>query len=260
MGTASVGQQQNNLHQEIQRNIRLLATIEQQSTGSNQPLPTNPKEGSTDILSMFQTIIYNEQVLAKSLITANKGIQEIFRKLSNIEEKYWSQRPRSSGSVNSTSSLSFDFKKIDNEKTLNEFEAEIGDDVERARLVQCFVNSIGKNHRDLTHRNIALLLDSKLFSNSFWSTTAWTGGRATTKDAPNKFAFSHHLTIRSFIIEIITEICGSVMSDTDLCDFVKSRSRNSSYVRKTDRMTAARKKRKIDDVKKDENDEDFKHS
>lgn len=142
--------------------------------------------------------------------------------------------------------LDFDlsaFNKIANEETLNAFEEKVREPKYRAQQIGNFVDSIGKNHRDLSTRNIALQVDGKMFERTFWATTAWTGGR-TNPDGPKKFKLQNHTVFLSFFKDVIKNICGTLISDTDLVEFVKSRTRNSNYVPISGRKTAARKRQR----------------
>lgn len=84
---------------------------------------------------------------------------------------------------------------------------------------------------------MSIQLARKIFNDSFWSKTAWTGGRKA--DEP-KFAFAKHVTFIAFFNDVMRECHGASMSDAAFADFVKSRTRNSGYSRKTNRMPAAR--------------------
>lgn len=146
------------------------------------------------------------------------------------------------------------FKKIDNETTLIDFEKKIQDAKYRTDLLKAIVECVGKHHRDLSYRNIALQIESKLIDSNLWTNTAWSGGRPigvpsaegepTNQDQPpkKKFAFVEHIVFRSFFSDAIKEICGSAIPDNEMSTFVQSRTRNSKYVRSSNRQVTARKR------------------
>lgn len=84
-------------------------------------------------------------------------------------------------------------------------------------------------------------VDQKMFTETFWSKTAWTGGRKV--EGPKKFAFSAHLICISFINDVIRKVCGRSLADAEFGQFVQSRTRNSGYVRTTHRQATSRSKR-----------------
>lgn len=100
----------------------------------------------------------------------------------------------------------------------------------------------GEDDASKLKRSLALQLERKIFTETFWSKTAWTGGRKI--DGPKKFVFGAHISFMTFFNDIIHGIYGSQLSENEFADFVKSRTRNSSYVRSTVRIPSARSSKK----------------
>lgn len=55
-----------------------------------------------------------------------------------------------------------------------------------------------------------------------------------------KFAFSGHIVIISFLDEIVKGVCGAALARNEFADVIKVRTRNSSYVRKSNRIATQR--------------------
>lgn len=197
------------------------------------------------IADLFRTIINNQSMFAKKLISMEKGMQEMFGQLQNIGAAISSLSNSSSAqSTQSTSSNAtelIDFQKIHDEDSLIEFEKNIEDRNCHKKMIDYFVSTIGKCN-NVPLRSVALLIDQKMFTDSFWSTTAWTGGRKL--DGPKKFVFANHVTTIAFINEVLRNACGSQMSSSEFTEFIKSRTRNSGYTRTTNRQASARVNRK----------------
>lgn len=156
-----------------------------------------------------QTFIMNcHQSLVKDIIDVKKLLNEIYNRVENSK----SAQPNSK-SVH-VEEQPFTFNKIVDESSLNAFEEIIQNAEYRSNLIDHLVACIGKNHRDLTHRNMALQVDRKVFDRLFWTTTAWSGGRSTT-EGPKKFSLSSHKVFLSFLKDTIQKICGSMISDGD---------------------------------------------
>lgn len=131
------------------------------------------------------------------------------------------------------------FNQIDDENSLMDFEKTVEDVNVRKKIINHFVRLIGKSI-NAPARSIALQVEQQMFTQSFWSKTAWTGGRNSSSDGSKKFAFSTHIVCIAFITDLITEICGTQMTNNAFAEFVKSRSRNSGYIRTTNRQVSAR--------------------
>lgn len=216
-----------------------------QSTNSQFPISTDTTNNG-NVVSLIQVIIANQENLAKRLVTLEKGMQQIYSQLLNVANLCSTNsnfsRPQSEiSSVSNMSSTSepqvLEFKKIDDENSLLEFEKSIGDQNKRMKMVEHFVSLIGEQ-KGAPQRSIALQLERKMFTETFWARTAWTGGRKA--DGPRKFAFASHIGVIGFFNDVIRHVCGTPMSDGDLGEFVKSRTRNSGYVRTTNRQTSTR--------------------
>lgn len=87
-----------------------------------------------------------------------------------------------------------------------------------------------------------------MITDDFWSKTAWTGGRKV--DDP-KFAFAKHKGVIYFMNDVIGQAFGSRMTESLFAEFVKSRTRNSGYVRTTDRIASSRNREKKKHEKED---------
>lgn len=145
------------------------------------------------ILHNQQTMVLNQRTIAKEVLTIKQGVQELYKRNMNFENRPTPQPP-AVVETNMTSS----FVKLVDEQSLNSFEAQIQDANYRLQLIDSLLASIGKNHRDLSSRNIALQVEAKLMKGEFWTTTAWTGGRSVSEDGQKKFSFSAHSAFISF--------------------------------------------------------------
>lgn len=146
-----------------------------------------------------------------------------------------------SNASNVSCDVQVNFEKISNGDELNSFEKSIDDKNYRKKLIDYFSSLIGSHNageKSIYMRTVAPQLDRKMFTDSFWQTTAWTGGRKT--DGPKKFVFAKHTATISFMNDVIRQICGTPFNDSEFAGFVKSRTRNSGYVRTSNRQTAAR--------------------
>lgn len=203
------------------------------------------ENGDVPIADLFQTIINNQRMFAKKFISIEKGMQEMFSQLQNMSAAISSLSNRSSAQSTQSSSSDptelIDFRKIHDQDSLIEFEKSIEDRNCRKKMVDYFFSTIGKCN-NVPLRSAALLIDQKMFTESFWSTTAWTGGRKV--DGPKKFAFANHVIIIAFMNEVLRNVCGSQMSGSEFTEFIKSRTRNSGYIRTTNRQATARVNRK----------------
>lgn len=212
--------------------------------------------------SAFKVIITNQENLAKRIINLEKGLQGINSQLFNLAS--WiknnpNSRPQSAmsafSSTSNMSSTSVDipsapvvaFKLIDDENDLVAFETAIENESYRLKMVDHFVKLLGVkslladqqlNEAIKPKRSVALQLERKIFTESFWSKTAWTGGRKL--ESPRKFAFAAHVIFMGFFNDTLHQLCGAQMSEIEMSDFIKSRTRNSGYVRCTARLPAAR--------------------
>lgn len=184
----------------------------------------------------------NQRLLHQNQVNIAKDISDIRQCMVSLYGKMTNPNSVSSKPDLSDSGVLPNFEKIINEETLFAFEKKIDDQKYRTDLISALVNSIGKNHRDMSHRNIALQLGQKVFAPNFWMTTAWTGGKITQEGGQKKFAFAKHLIFRSFFSDAIKQVCGSEIPDIDMAEFVKGRTKNCNYVRKTDRLPASRKR------------------
>lgn len=205
--------------------------------------------GGASTSMLLQTIISNQEVMTKRLIKLEKGMQEIFSQLQNVTGMVSSNC--SSSEIN-TEIQPIVFNKIDDENELVEFEKTIDDRNNRKKMLDYFVSVIGKCN-NAPVRSVALQLEQKMFTELFWSRTAWTGGRKL--DGPKKFPFSGHIVCVAFMNEVIRGVCGMQMTDSAFSEFVKSRTRNSGYIRTTNRQATARaaRKRKLSNVPGDGN-------
>lgn len=204
---------------------------------------------------ILNLIITNQENLAKRMLIMEKGVREISSQLINLSawlKNNSNSRPNSAMStLSSTSNLSevpvatqISFKLINDEKDLNEFEEIIKNSNDRSVFCNYFLKQISGIKTDRVDetksiRTIALSLDRIMLSETFWSKTAWTGGRKI-DGGSKKFVFATHTTFMGFFNDIIHKICGSQMSQIEFAEFVKGRTRNSGYVRATSRLPAAR--------------------
>lgn len=94
------------------------------------------------------------------------------------------------------------FHKISCEDDLNNFEQTISEQKCRLEMQNYFVGVMGKVC-NAPIRSIALQLEQKMFTQNFWSQTAWTGGRKA--DGPRKFVFSTHIVFISFFNKVHVE-------------------------------------------------------
>lgn len=191
-----------------------------------------------------QTIINNQEGIAKRLLKIEKGMEEIFSQLQNLFSAVSTLTSSSHSMAKATGNENetIEFEKINDENDLIEFEKSIEDRKRRKVMMEYFVDIIGKFNNDASVRSIALKLDQKIFTESFWSKTAWTGGRNV--DGPKKFPFVSHTTCTTFFNDVIRNACGSHMSSSEFAQFVMSRTRNSAYIRTTNRQSSARTARK----------------
>lgn len=65
------------------------------------------------------------------------------------------------------SDILLNFEKIADEATMIAFEVKLNDKNYRTDLINSLADSVGKNHRDKSHRNIALLFEPKIFGHPF---------------------------------------------------------------------------------------------
>lgn len=199
-------------------------------------------------------IIASQQTTVKELLDVKKVLSEVYNQVVQLQNS--KSTPPSAIDVE----MSTTFDKLVDETTLNAFEEQIQNPDCRSKLIERLIACIGRNHRDLSPRNIALQVDSKILDRKFWASTAWTGGRVKKEATANdqrKFSLASHAVFLSFFRDVIRNICGKPISDDDLVEFVKSRTRNSSYVPKSIRRTAARKRHRTaigDDI--EDNDAD----
>lgn len=163
-------------------------------------------------------------------------MQEMFSLLQNVAGMMSASKTSTSNSPGDDSVV---FNQIDDENSLMEFEKTVEDVNVRKKIINHFVRLIGKSI-NAPARSIALQVEQQMFTQSFWSKTAWTGGRNSSSDGSKKFAFSTHIVCIAFITDLITEICGTQMTNSAFAEFVKSRSRNSGYIRTTNRQVSAR--------------------
>lgn len=230
------------LNQDVEKDSNSIEIVE--APVNNAPVST-----------FLQTIINNQEMMSKKLITLEKGMQEMFAQLQNLSSMMSSLSSQSIPSSKSHDvNEQVEFEKIGDENALEQFEEKIEKDASyRKKLIVHFSSIIGKSI-NAPIRTVALSVDKKMFTESFWAGTAWTGGRKL--DGPKKFAFATHTICISFMNDVMLSVCGSHMSDSAFADFIKSRTRNSGYVRTTDRQPAARasrtKKKKIEKVDDDE--------
>lgn len=232
--------------------VESAAMLQNNDNMSNADSERNVHVDSADMnisaSDQINVIISNQQVLAKKLIKLEKGLQEVFTSVQNIcsmisnNPAYSNSRPASALSLISNVSVDVpvEYSLISDENELETFEKSIEDQGIRKKLIEHFVTLIGlkSDGGKTVSRSIALQLDRKMFKDSFWRTTAWTGGRKV--DGPKKFVFAAHTTLISFMNDVIRHLCGAPLSDSEFADFVKSRTRNSGYVRTSTRQTAAR--------------------
>lgn len=199
------------------------------------------------LLKNQELILSNQRQIAKDVFDMKKGISEMYLQVARLEsgahrvlnEK--SSRPKSLDS----------FEKIQNENSVNVLEAKmLADPNYRAEFVNACVSAVVRAHRDMSPRNIALQLDHKILHENFWSTTAWSGGRQIGVDGSTKFNFSKHVTFISVFKQVIEEIVGTPITDGEFVEFVKGRTRNSGYTRKTNRQVASRKRLRNDNEAK----------
>lgn len=155
--------------------------------------------------NLLHTIINNQEMIAKRLIKLEKGMQEIFSQLQGVAGMVSSfSSSCSSTSETGTEKEAIIFQKIDDENGIIEFE----DRNNRKNVVDHFVSVIGKCNNAST-RSIALQLEQKMLTDSFWTKTAWTGGRKL--DGPKKIPFSAHISCIAFMNDVI----GGCMWNTD---------------------------------------------
>lgn len=198
----------------------------------------------------------NQENILKRVITVEKGMQEMFSLLQNVAGMMSASKTSPSNSAEDDSIV---FNQIDDENSLMEFEKTVEDVNVRKKIINHFVRSIGKSI-NAPARSVALQVEQQMFTQSFWSKTAWTGGRNSSSDGSKKFAFSTHIVSIAFITDLIAEICGTQMTNSAFAEFIKSRSRNSGYIRTTNRQVSARiprtqRKRKITNAVNENGDE-----
>lgn len=203
--------------------------------------------GGNNDRQILEIIISNQENMAKRIVKVEKGMQEIFTSIQNLtslltNNQVFLSRHGSLTSINSNMSndVPIEYNLISDENELNAFEKAIEVPTYRKRMIEYFSIAIGLKQK-VASRSAALQLERKMFNERFWSTTAWTGGRKI--DGPRKFVFATHIGIISFMNEIIQLICGMQMSDSEFAEFVKSRTRNSGYVRLSNRLVTARASR-----------------
>lgn len=206
------------------------------------------------VSTFLQTIINNQEMMSKKLITLEKGMQEMFAQLQNLSSMMSSLSSSSNTVMSHDVNEQVEFEKIGDENALEQFEEKIEKDASyRKKLIVHFSSDIGKSI-NCPMRTVALSVDKKMFTECFWAGTAWTGGRKL--DGPKKFAFATHTICISFMNDVMLSVSGSHMSDSAFADFIKSRTRNSGYVRTTNRQPAARasraKKKIIPKIAEDE--------
>lgn len=208
----------------------------------NTSEPVDDSDAASTSPNLLHTIINNQEMIAKRLIKLEKGMQEIFSQLQNVAGMVSSfSSSGSSTSETCTEKEAIVFQKIDDEDGIIEFEKTIEDRNNRKKMIDYFVSVIGKCNNVPT-RSIALQLEQKMFTESFWTKTAWTGGRKL--DGPKKFPFSAHMVCIAFMNDVIGGVCGTQMTDGTFSEFIKSRTRNSGYIRTTNRQASARAPRK----------------
>lgn len=243
-------------------------TFDETVGASHQPVlntqnVSNVQTTATD--SIFQVMIANQENLAKRIIRLEKGLQEINSQLLNLcswIKNNANSRPQSAMStMSSASNVSLTteppsteiiFKRIDDENDLLEFEKSIGDGNYRSMMCEHFVKPFSGAKKLISVeesidpsksvRSISLQLERQIFTENFWTKTAWTGGRKT--EGFRKFVFATHVTFMGFFNDVIHRICGTQMSQIEFAEFVKNRTRNSGYIRVTPRITSARSARK----------------
>lgn len=223
-----------------------------QSSGGLTNLQTQ-SDGALDISSTLQIILNNQTALmsnqkimyenqmqlVKSVYDVRQSMFEMLKKLTdNPKDGNSAQQAKRPQTTLSS------FAKIVDLNTLEGFENKITEDENyRNDLLGDLVAAVGKNHTDMSHANMALKLGRKIFHDGFWKETAWTGGKQRLPDGqPLKFAFSRHIVFISFFKECIREICGTTISDSNLVLYVKGRTKNAQYERKTNRETSSRKR------------------
>lgn len=212
----------------------------------------------------IQVIINNQTSLANRIINIEKSMQDISSQIFNlstwIKNNPVSSRPQSSMSaMSSASNVSITTEPsapivinlIANESDLLEFEKSIEDVSYRSIMVDHFakmfsgvmkVLNIEPGDTSKLTLSMALQLERKMFTEGFWSTTAWTGGRKF--EGPEKFMFATHIAFMTIFNDTLHRICGTQMSEVEFAEFIKGRTRNSHYQRNTARKAATRTSRK----------------
>lgn len=206
--------------------------------------------------NQYGTIIKNQKAIMSDIVSLRKGMDQMYSAFVEIKSLLTKLGASSSLSSSDTSSstTAFEFIPIVNEQDLIKCEEKIVDREYRIDCKKKFQSLIGVGKPAYMSRSIALQLLDLMFTNKFWSCTAWTGGRKqkSSKDDNDtqstlKFCFSQHITIISFINETIESICGNPMSLAELADVIKVRTRNCNYVRVSNRIPTSRKRRMADD-------------
>lgn len=219
------------------------------------------------ILSNQRTQIKNQEKIYGKMSALSHKVDQISKRLNEIDNG-----SKSKAIVETLPNLPdvWHFPMINSEQELIGFEKNIEQNPDfRTECVKGLIDSVGLQP-GRTNNDCALILDRRIFSNSFWTATAWTGGRAKKRkvasdnsdesgvqsaldgdseentehveDRNVKFAFSVHKTMINFIQQVIAGITKTSMSDTEVKIFVQSRSRNAFYEPKTDRLPTTRRK------------------
>lgn len=195
--------------------------------------------------TQYDQIITNQNSIIAELESLNRTMtimSEAIVKLNTI-----TTTTIASDSALSDDSLVMEFDKIEDEDGLKHFEDKISrNQVYRSSCIKKFTSIIGVGKPRNMARTIALQLGDLIFGQKFWSCTAWTGGRKSKKTPQNgreegeiKFAFATHVVVISFFNKIVESICGCQLTQTEMADFIKVRTRNCTYVRSTTRLSSS---------------------
>lgn len=222
-------------------NIEQIQTIEQNQIQTNTEFYI--QQAFQTVINHQRLFMENQRLLLQNQVNIAKDVSDVRKCMLEIYGKINQPHIDSTqpDSLDASNILS-DFEKIVSRDALVSFENKMDDRKYRANLISALANAIGKNHRDMSHRNIAMLLEPKIFGAGFWSTTAWTGGKVTQDGVQKKFAFARHIIFRSFFNDAIKAVCGTPIPDSDMILLVQGKTKNCNYTRKTDRAPASRKR------------------
>lgn len=178
-------------------------------------------------------IFQNQKMIFHRVLNVEQCMKSANDKLKAIMELLEKNGPN-----NPTLNHIWSFERIANEAELSAFEVKVMDAVFKAEIVAKFVTKVGqKPNTSRSRMDCALVLNNLMFDPTFWTQTAWTGGRSATVE---KFAFCKHDIFIKFFNQLLVALTGSIFTDDEMKTFIQSRSRNSNYERTTNRVPATR--------------------